>query len=171
MVWVPGSDYPSAQQHVGHPVSVLADRTDTGATPLRDNDAVIRWRTGHNCRRRGHQFYPSAEWPSDSGDVPAAVNGWGDITATCGEWVRHVQHAVPELSIYELARHLADTAAKLTEAVTLARRAGLSWLQIGAAAGVSADDAARRWGAAPAGRERPPRREGPAPHPGSGPTR
>ena len=41
MVWVPGTDYPSAQQHIGYPVSVLADGTDTGATPLRDNDAVI----------------------------------------------------------------------------------------------------------------------------------
>ena len=42
MVWVPGTDYPSAQQHVGYPVSVLADGTDTGATPLRDNDCGDR---------------------------------------------------------------------------------------------------------------------------------
>jgi hypothetical protein len=33
MVWVPGTDYPPVQQHVGYPVSVLADGTDTGATP------------------------------------------------------------------------------------------------------------------------------------------
>ena len=30
MVWVPDIDYPTAQQTVGYPVSVLADGTDTG---------------------------------------------------------------------------------------------------------------------------------------------
>ena len=109
MVWVPGTDYPPAQQHVGYPVSVLADGTDTGATPLPDNEAVIGWRAGCDCGWRGRQFYPRAEWPSSTGAVPAAVEGWEGITATCGEWVRHVQQAVPELSIYELARQLTDT--------------------------------------------------------------
>ena len=124
-------------------------------------------------KRRGRQFYPRAEWPSDSGAVPAAVEGWEDITATCGEWVRHVQQAVPELSIYELARHLTDTAAKLTEAVTVARLAGLSWAQIGDAAGISADHAARRWGRAGGRGGHPPatRRADGAPRPDSGPTR
>ena len=125
------------------PRLVLAD--GTGTIPLRDNDAVIGRRAGCDCGWRGRQFYPRAEWPSDSGAVPVAVEGREDITATCGEWVRHVQ-AVPELSIYELRRHLTDTAAKLTEAVTHARRAGLSWAQIGDAAGISADHTARRGG-------------------------
>jgi len=111
MVWVPGTNYPPAQQHVGYPVSVLADGTDTGATPLRDNAAVIGWRSGCDCGWRGSQFYPRAEWPSSTGAVPAAVEGWDGVTATCGEWVRHVQQAVPELSIYELARNFTDTRA------------------------------------------------------------
>ena len=173
MVWVPGTDYPPAQQHVGYPVSVLADGSDTGATPLRDNDAVIGWRAGCDCGWRGRQFYPRAEWPSPTGAVPAAVEGWEGVTATCGEWVRHVQQAVPELSIYELARQLADTRAKLTEAVTVARRAGLSWAQIGDAAGISADHAARRWGRGGARGAHPPtaRRANGAPRPDTGPTR
>ena len=172
MVWVPGTDYPPAQQHVGYPVSVLADGTDTGATPLPDNDAVIGWRSGCDCGWRGRQFYPRAEWPSPTGAVPAAVEGWEGVTATCGEWVRHVQQAVPELSIYELARQLTDIRATLTEAVTVARRAGLSWAQIGDAAGISADHAARRWGNTVArSSRRPSRRDGPAPRPDCGPTR
>ena len=131
MVWVPGTDYPPAQQHVGYPVSVLADRTDTGAVPLDDGARVVGWRAGCDCGWRGRQFYPRAEWPSATGAVPTAVEGWEGATATCGEWVRHVQQAVPELPVYELARQLTDIRATLTEAVTVARRAGLSWAQIG----------------------------------------
>jgi hypothetical protein len=173
MVWVPGTDYLTAQQRVGYPVSVLADGTDTGATPLRDSAAVIEWRAGCDCGWRGHQFYPRTEWPSPTGAVPSTVEGWEDISATCGEWVRHVQQAVPELSIYELARQLTYTRAKLTEAVTLARRAGLSWAQIGDAAGISADHAARRWGRGGGRGEHPPatRRGNGAPRPENGPTR
>jgi len=89
------------------------------------------------------QFYPRAEWPSETG---AAVEGWEGVTATCGEWARHVQQAVPELSIYELARHLAETNAQLRDAVRSGRRAGLSWTQIAQAAGLDTDHAARRWG-------------------------
>ena len=173
MVWVPGTDYPPAQHHVGYPVSVLADGTDTGATPLPGYEAVIGWRAGCDCGWRGRQFYPRAEWPSATGAVPAAVEGWENITATCGEWVRHIQQAVPELSIYELARQLADIQATLTDAVAVARRAGLSWAQIGDAAGVSADHAARRWGGGWARGEHPPmtRRANGAPRPDAGPTR
>ena len=116
MVWVPGTDYPPAQQHVGYPVSVLADGLDTGATPLPAHEAVIGWRAGCDCGWRGRQFYPRAEWPSTTGAVPTAVEGWEDATATCGEWVRHVQQAVPELSIYELGRQLTDIRAALTDA-------------------------------------------------------
>ena len=172
MVWVPGTDYPPAQQHVGYPVSVLPDGTDTGATPLPDNEAVIGWRSGCDCGWRGRQFYPRAEWPSATGPY-RAVEGWEGATATCGEWVRHVQQAVPELSIYELGRQLTDIRATLTEAVTVARRAGLSWAQIGDAAGVSADHAARRWGPAIPRPDRPPtpRPQGPLPRPESGPAR
>ena len=153
MVWVPGTDYPPAQQHVGYPVSVLADGTDTGATPLPANEAVIGWRAGCDCGWRGRQFYPRAEWPSPTGAVPAAVEGWEGATATCGEWVRHVQQAVPELSIHELARQLTDIRATLTDAVAVARRAGLSWAQIGDAAGVSAGPCGPTLG-----QGRPPRR-------------
>ena len=62
MVWVPGTDYPPAQQHVGYPVSVLADGSDTGAAPLPAHEAVIGWRSGCDCGWRGRQFYPRAEW-------------------------------------------------------------------------------------------------------------
>jgi hypothetical protein len=146
MVWIPGADYPLAQQHVGYPVSVLADGIDTGATPLPAHEAVIGWRAGCDCGWRGRQFYPGAEWLSATGAVPTAVEGWETTTATCGKWVRHVQHAVSGLSIYGLARQLTDLRATLNEAVAVARRAGLSWAQIGDAAGVSAEHAARRWG-------------------------
>src|SRR6185312_16897319 len=88
------------------PVSVLADGTDTGATPVPAHEAVIGWRAGCDCGWRGGQFYPRAEWPSDTGAVPAAVEGWEGVTATCGEWARHVQQVVPELSIHELSRQL-----------------------------------------------------------------
>ena len=173
MVWVPGTDYPPAQQHVGYPVSVLADGTDTGATPVPAHEAVIGWRAGCDCGWRGGQFYPRAEWPSDTGAVPAAVEGWEGVTATCGEWARHVQQAVPELSIYELTRQLDDIRAALTDAVAAARRTGLSWSEVGHAAGVSADHAAQEWGP-PAPRpdtRHVPRRRGPQPRPGLGPAR
>jgi len=49
-----------------------------------------------------------------------------------------------------------DEREELTEAVTLARRAGLSWAQIGDAAGISADHAARRWGSGGVRGEHPP---------------
>ncbi len=173
MVWVPGTDYPPARQHVGYPVSVLADGSETGATPLPDSEAVIGWRSGCDCGWRGRQFYPRAEWPSPTGAVPAAVEGWDDATATCGEWVRHVQHAVPGLPVHELARRLTAIQATLTEAVTVARRAGLSWARIGDAAGVSADHAARRWGIGGVRGVHPPiaRRADGAPRPDTGPTR
>jgi hypothetical protein len=45
MVWIPGIDYPPAQQHVAYPVAVLADGTDTGATP------AIRQRRGDRQAR------------------------------------------------------------------------------------------------------------------------
>jgi len=61
MVWVPGTDYPPAQQHVGYPVSVLVDGTDTGATPLPAHEAVIGWRAGCDCGGRGAHFYPRAK--------------------------------------------------------------------------------------------------------------
>jgi hypothetical protein len=173
MVWVPDTDYAPAQHHVGYPVTVLADGTDIGTTPLRDNDVVIGWRSGCDCGWRGRQLYPRAEWPSSTGAAPAAVDGWETITATCGEWVHHVHQAVPELSVYELARDLTDASAKLTEAVNLARRAGLSWTQISDAAGISAEHAARRWGSGGARGIHPPttRRANGARHPDTGPTR
>ena len=173
MVWVPGTDDPSAQQHVGHPVSVLPDGTDTGATPLRDNDGLIGWRSGCDCGWRGRHFYPRAEWLSSTGAVPAALEGWDGITTTCGEWVRHFQQAVPELSIHGLARHLTDTGAKPTEAVTHARRASSSWAQIGDAAGISADHTARRWGRGGVRGDHQPTvgRGDRAPRPDAGPTR
>jgi len=173
MVWVPGTDYPPAQQHVGYPVSVLADGTDTGATPLPANEAVIGWRAGCDCGWRGGQFYPRAEWPSDTGAVPAAVEGWEGVTATCGEWARHVQQAAPDLPIYELTRQLDFIRGALSNAVAAARRAGLSWAEIGHAAGVSADRAAQEWGPAvprPDSR-RAPRRRGPQARPEIGPAR
>jgi len=175
MVWIPGTDYPPAQQHVGYPVAVLADGTDTGATPLPAHETVIGWRAGCDCGWRGRQFYPRAEWPSTTGAVPAAVEGWDTTTATCGDWVRHVQQAVPELSIYEMGRQLTDIQATLTEAVAVAvaRQAGLSWAQIGDAAGVSAEHSARRWGRGWARGGHPPmtRRANGAPRPDAGPTR
>ncbi len=173
MVWVPGTDYPPAQQHVGYPISVLADGTETGATPLPAHEAVIGWRSACDCGWRGRQFYPRAEWPSPTGAVPAAVEGWEDATATCGEWVRHVQQAVPGLPVHELARQLTAIQTTLTEAVAVARRAGLSWAQIGDAAGVSADHAARRWGRGGVRGVHPPivRRADGAPRPDTGPTR
>lgn len=146
MVWVPGTDYPPAHQHVGYPVSVLADGTDTGATPLPAHEGAVGWRAGCDCGWRGGQLYPRAEWPSDTGAVPAAVEGWEGVTATCEEWVHHVLKTVPELSIYELARHLADTNAQLNEAVRSGRRAGLSWSQIARATGIDVYHAARQWG-------------------------
>jgi len=42
---------------------------------------VIGWRAGCDCGWRGGQFYPRAEWPSDTGAVPAAVEGWEGVTA------------------------------------------------------------------------------------------
>jgi hypothetical protein len=94
-------------------------RLSTGAATRR----LSRLRTGrrHRHRRhpatrqrcggwRGRQFYPRAEWPSNTGAVPAEVEGWEGVTATCGEWARHVQQAVPELSIHELSRQLTDIA-------------------------------------------------------------
>jgi hypothetical protein len=171
MVWIPGTDYPRAQ-HVGYPVSVSADGTDTGTTPLPAHKAMIGWRTGCDCGWRGRQFYPRAERLSATGAVPAAVEGWEDATATRGEWVRHIQQAVPELSIYELGRHLTDIRAALTDAVAAARWTGLSWAQIGDAAGVSSAPA-RRWGRGGIRNEHPPatRRANGAPRPDVGPTR
>ena len=146
MVWIPRTDYRPAKEHVGYPVSVLTDGTDTGAVPVEDGDRVVGWRAGYDCGWRGAQFYPRAEWPSATGAVPLAVEGGEDVTATCDEWVGHILETVPELSIYELARHLADTNAQLTEAVRSGRRAGLSWTQIARAAGIDVHRAARRWG-------------------------
>ena len=134
---------------------------------------MIGWRAGCDCGWRGGQFYPRAEWPSDTGAVPAAVEGWEGVTATCGEWARHVQQAVPGLSIHELTRQLGDIRAALTDAVAAARRTGLSWAQRGDAAGVSPEHAARRWGRGGLRGEQPSmtRRANSAPRPDTGPTR
>ena len=60
MVWIPGTDYPSAQQHVGYPFSVRVDGTDT---VISADHAARRWSSApasRDCRPRRE---PSAPRP------------------------------------------------------------------------------------------------------------
>lgn len=147
MGWIHDSGYRPAYAHEGYPASVLLDGTDTGSSSRQIEPSVIGWRAACECGWRGVQFYPRAEWPSPTGMAPAGVEGWESGTATFSEWQRHLDRALPELAVHDLARTLAVTETRLRDAVGVARRAGLSWSRIGAVAGMTSEQAVRRWGA------------------------
>ncbi|MCW2722078.1 hypothetical protein [Pseudonocardia sp.] len=155
MGWIHDSGYRPAYAHEGYPASVLLDGTDTGSSSRQIEPSVVGWRAACECGWRGGQFYPRAEWPSSTGMAPEGVEGWQSGTGTFSEWQRHLDRALPELAVHDLARTLAVTEMRLREAVDTARRAGLSWSRIGAVAGMTGEQAVRRLSIEP--RSAPPR--------------
>ncbi|MDN5920815.1 MAG: hypothetical protein L0I76_37890 [Pseudonocardia sp.] len=104
------------------------------------------WRAACECGWRGEQFYPRAEWPTDLGVAPAAVDGFDEGGGCFAEWEAHLAGAVPELAVHDLTRAIARAQERLPEAVGRARAAGASWTRIGAAAGMTRQSAHERWG-------------------------
>lgn len=92
------------------------------------------------------RFYARGEWPSNAGVALDGVDGWETGSAAFTEWERHLDRALPELAVHDLARQLADVEERLQAAVQAARFAGLSWSRISAVAGTTPNRAAHRWG-------------------------
>ncbi|GAA2536804.1 hypothetical protein [Pseudonocardia hydrocarbonoxydans] len=135
MSWVHDSGYEPAYAHVGHPVAVQIDGSETASSSAATPLEVIGWRSACECGWRGTRFYPRSEWPSATALAPDAVDGWEDRTATFAEWQRHLDRALPDLAVHDLARQLADIEEKLAHACHAARLVGLSWTRISRAAG------------------------------------
>lgn len=77
--------------------------------------------------------------------APEGVEGWETGGGTFWEWQRHLARALPELAVHDLADALTAMEAQMREVVDTARRAGLPWSRIAHAAGLTAEQAARRW--------------------------
>lgn len=135
MSWAHDSGYEPAYAHVGYPVAIQIDGSETASSNAPTPLEVIGWRSACECGWRGSQFYPRTEWPSTTALAPDAVDGWENGTATFSEWRRHLDRAVPDLAVHDLARQLADIEERLTRSCHAARFAGLSWARITKAAG------------------------------------
>lgn len=145
MAWVHDSGYEPAYAHVGYPVAIQIDGTETGSSMAPAQADVIGWRSACDCGWRGMQFYSRREWPSTSALAPDGVHGWDTGTAAFGEWERHLNRALPELVVHDLARHLAEVEERLARACEAARFAGVSWVRLTAiAGGTAAIESARR---------------------------
>jgi hypothetical protein len=162
MGWIHDSGYRPAYAHEGYPAMVLLDGTETSTWTRRLESSVIGWRSACTCGWSGAQFYPRAEWPSHTGLVPVGVEGWESGGATFGEWERHLTRVLPELAVHDLSRAIASMETEMCDAVETARRAGLSWSRIAQAAGLTAEQAVRRWSevnSRPAPHRAPPRND------------
>lgn len=145
MAWVHDSGYEPAYAHVGYPVAIQIDGTETASSTGRTPLDVIGWRSGCDCGWRGMQFYSRREWPSTSALAPDGVDGWDTGTAAFGEWERHLNRALPELAVHDLARQLAEVEERLARACQAARFAGVSWARLTAiTGGTAAIEFARR---------------------------
>lgn len=135
-----------AYEHEGYAAGVLDDGTDTGTWTAAIGARVSGWRAAYDCGWRGGQFYSRAEWPSELGVAPDAVEGWEAGAGRYAEWDAHLAVALPALAIHDLTLRIAEAQEELERAVARARAAGESWSSIGAAAGVTRQSAHERWG-------------------------
>jgi hypothetical protein len=152
MGWIHDTGYSPAYDHEGYTASILMDSTDTGASSSLIEPNVIGWRAACECGWRGIQFYPRAEWPSPTGGPPEQVDGWTSGEGAYADWDAHLRRVLPDLAVHDLAQLLRPIAHRLDAAVQNARRVGMSWSEIGRAAGVTSAQAQERWGGAGAHR-------------------
>lgn len=119
------------------------------------SDRVRRWVPQCTCGWRGTIWERVTE-PGQASD--AARRGWrplGDIgdapehveETAHAEWRRHLAPQQAVAAITAAAAAVAEHQRQLTAAVHEARRCGVSWERIGAAAGISRQSAHERWGA------------------------
>jgi hypothetical protein len=146
MGWIHDTGYDPAYDHEGYPASVLADGSDTGSWSQAEAPQIIGWRAACSCGWRCSFLYARNEWPSRNGDAPEAVDGWESGSGCYGEWEAHLNEAVPELAVYELAARVRELQDQLDAAVTRARKLGASWITIGRVTGVSGQLAEASWG-------------------------
>ena len=135
MSWVHDSGYQPAYAHIGYPVAVQVDGSETASSSAASSLEVIGWRSACDCGWRGTRFYSRGEWPSVTAAAPDAVDGWEDGTATFVEWRSHLDRVLPELAVHDIAQQLVEVEDRLALACQAARFAGLSWAHITRAAG------------------------------------
>lgn len=153
MGWVHDTGYDAAYEHEGWAATVLDDGSDASGWPLMygggervpEGRKITGWRAACECSWRG-PVWPRAEWPSEDGWPPQAVEEGPDGQDGCyGQWRAHLAEALPELAVHDTARRLEEIRAELDTAVITARAAGRSWDKIGTAAGMSRQSAHERW--------------------------
>jgi len=145
MGWVHETGFDAAYDHEGWSATVLDDGSDTGSWPPPEGREVTGWRAACGCGWRG-PVWSRAEWPSDTGLTPDAVeNGEGGQGGCYGQWAAHLEEALPDLAVHDAARRLETARADLDTAVIDARAAGTSWERIGAAAEMTRQSAHERW--------------------------
>jgi len=139
--WVHDTGYGPAFDHEGGATPVTEAGTDPSTPPDQLAPRVIGWRASCQCGWRGAQFHLRSEWrTTDYGVAPE------EVQERCkAEWERHVRATLPELTIHDFSRQVAEAQVNLDEAVSRARRLGLSWDVIGKAAGCTARCAKERW--------------------------
>jgi hypothetical protein len=135
MAWTHDSGYEPTYAHVGYPVAVQIDGSETASSSVATPLEVIGWRSACECGWRGMQFYSRREWPGTTALAPDGVDGWGTGTAAFAEWERHLDRALPGLAVHDLARQLADLEERFARACHAARLAGFTWDRIIVAAG------------------------------------
>lgn len=147
MGWQHVTGYDPALDHEGWVATMLDDGSEAGGWPLPEGRQATGWRSACECGWRG-PLWPRAEWPSDDGWPPQAVEE-GEPGSNGGcyrQWRAHLAEALPELAVHDTARRLEEVRAELDTAVITARAAGTSWERIGDAAGMTRQSAHERWG-------------------------
>ena len=143
MSWIRDTGYGPALDHEGGVADVLEASTDTSTPPDQIDPRVTGWRAGCQCGWQGTQFHLRSEWPrTEYARAPEAVK------QQCrGEWERHLRVVLPGLAVHDRSRQITHAHDGLLQAVSAARAAGVSWKDIGDAAGISRQTAQKRWSA------------------------
>ena len=133
MSWIHDTGYGPAFDHEGGVADVVEGGTDPGTPPDQIGPRVTGWRAGCQCGWRGTQLHLRAEWP-DSDDAQAP----DPVEQQCrAEWERHLHVVLPVMAIHDLNRQISQAHDDLLQAVSAARAGGVSWKDIGDAAGIS----------------------------------
>lgn len=142
MSWIHESGYGPALDHEGGVADVLEAGTDPSTPPDQIGPRVIGWRSACQCGWQGAEFYPRSEWPT----TDEYARSPEEVDARCMvDWERHLRVVMPVLAIHDLTRQIAQAQDDLHDAVTAARAVGVSWTEIGEAAGTTGRAARERW--------------------------
>jgi hypothetical protein len=154
MGWIHNTEYAPAHEHEGFAEPVLdpellpADarglRLSPTALASAHGGAVTGWRAACTCGWSSQKAHPRADYPAPDRSAYLAPDSVEEGPAQ-SEWNEHVEAAVPELGLHQLAERRTASDAALSAEVRMLRLANVSWERIGTAAGMSRQSAWEKW--------------------------